>query len=89
VLRTHDQAAARGAVGKILLESARRAAIRMIVSGHQDDGFVAEWQVPEPGQRLPIQCHVVNQVRQQALLLVGLRDVHLVEIDPVRLRIGR
>ena len=36
------------------------------------------------GQRLAIHVHQQDQVRQQPLLFVGLRNGDLVEIDPVR-----
>ena len=41
------------------------------------------------GKRLLAGVHVQDQVGQQALLLVGLRDGHLVQVDPVGLHVTR
>ena len=61
----------------------------MVVAGHDDDGLLPLREVPEARQRLAVQVALEDQVREQALLLVRLRDRHLVEVDPVGLRVAR
>ena len=61
----------------------------MVVAGHDDDGLLVAREVPEPWQRHDVARHACDQVREQPLLLVGLRDGDLVEIDPVRRRVAR
>ncbi len=60
----------------------------MVVTGHDDDGLLAAREVPETRQRRLVPGHVDDQVGEQTLLLVRLRDGDLVQIDPVRLRIA-
>ena len=57
----------------------------MIVTGHHDHRLVALREMPEARQRLASAIHEHDQVREQALLLVGLRDRDLVEVHPVGL----
>ena len=59
----------------------------VVVAGQQDHGFFAAGEIPEARQRLLIQVHAFDQFHQQPLLLICLRDGHLVEVHPVRLRI--
>ena len=63
----------------------RRGAVAagVVVAGHDHDRLLAAREVPEARQRQVVDRHLRDQVREQALLLVGLRDVHLVEVDPV------
>ena len=56
----------------------------VIVPGHDDDCLFASREVPEARQGLPIEVHVLDEVDQQPLLLVGLRDGDLVQVDPIR-----
>ena len=58
----------------------------MIVAGHDDDGLQSAREIPEPRQRLAIAVHEVDQVRQQPLLLVGLRDRDFVRSTQSALR---
>ena len=82
-----DGAAGR-ARGLVVVEAAGGAAVAVVVAGHDDDGLLAPREVPEAGQRLAVGVHVQDQVGEQALLLVGLRDGDLVEVDPVGLRVA-
>src|SRR5438552_14614539 len=59
----------------------------LIVARHHDGGFVAERQIPESRQRLAIERELMNQICEQPLLLVGLRDADLVQVDPIGLYI--
>ncbi len=79
-----DRASGR-AVRDELVEPPGGAAVAVVVTRHEDSGLLAVRQVPEPGQRLRI--HALDEIGQQALLFVGLRDRDLVQVDPVRLRI--
>ena len=45
-------------------------------------------EIPEARQRLPVAIHLQNQVGEEALLLVGLRNCNLAQVDPVRLRVS-
>ena len=58
------------------------------VAGHDDDGLLVAREVPEARQRFAILIDVQDGVGEQALLLVGLRNRHLVQVDPVGLRIA-
>ena len=49
---------------------------------------LAPREIPEPRQRLPGPVHLQNQVGQKPLLLVRLGDRHLVEVDPIGLRVA-
>jgi hypothetical protein len=57
----------------------------VIVPGHHDRGLLAARQVPEPRERRSVHVHLRDQVREQALLLVRLRDRDLVDVEPVGL----
>ncbi len=59
----------------------------MIVSRHDHDRLLAAGEVPEPRQGHAVAVRAQDEVCQQSLLLVRLRNVHLAEVDPVRLRI--
>ena len=72
-----------------LVEARPGSPIAMVIATHDDNGLLAVREVPETGQRFSARVHVENQVRKQALLLVCLRDRHLVQIDPVRFHIAR
>ena len=69
----------------VLLEAADGAAVAVVVPGHHHRRLLVSWQEPEPGQRLLLQVHLLDQVGQQVLLLVGLGDGDLVQVDPVGL----
>ncbi len=91
VPRTHSQSGhrtARGARGDKLIEATRRAVVGVIVAGHDDHRLFAAWKVPEPRQRLLVAIHLEDQVGEQPLVLVSLGNADLVQIDPVRLRVG-
>jgi hypothetical protein len=55
----------------------------VIVACHDDDRLLVAREVPEARQRQDVAGHPRDQIRQQPLLLVGLRDRHLAEIDPI------
>ena len=57
----------------------------MVIVGHDNYGLFATWEIPEARQRFAVGVHGADHIRQQPLLLVGLWDGHLCEIDPVRL----
>ena len=82
-----------GSLASKLVELPVGATGGVIVAGHDDGGLLAARQVPEARQRRAVEAHLRDQVRQQPLLLVGLRDVHLSEVHPVvlarRRRTGR
>ena len=80
--------AARRAVGLVLVEAPAGAAVAVVVAGHHDGRLLAAREVPEPRQRLAVAVHLLDQVGQQPLLLVGLRDRDLVEVDPVGLDVA-
>ena len=86
--RTHSQSATEQPAGLsrlVLLEAADGAAVAVVVAGHHDRRLLVARQEPEPRQRLPVQVHLLDQVVEQVLLLVGLRDRDLVEVHPVGL----
>ena len=74
------------------VEVARRAAgglrRRVVVAAHHDGRLLAAREVPEPRQRQLVALHQRDQVEQQPLLLVGLRNRDLVRVDPVRLDVA-
>ena len=63
--------------------------MRVVVAGQHERGLLAARQVPEARQRRLVEVHRRDQVGQQALLLVGLRDVEVVRVDPVGLDVAR
>ena len=65
--------------------AARAARRRVVVAGHDDDRLLATREVPELRQRLLVAIHLLDQVGEEPLLLVGLRDLDLVEVDPIGL----
>ena len=50
--------------------------------------FALARQIPEARQRLARAIEVQHEIREQPLLLVGLRNRDLVQIHPVRLRVA-
>ena len=87
--------AARGALREVAIELALRpvlgvrlAAAAVVVAGEHDRGLPAIGQVPEARQRDPIGRHLGDEVGQEALLLIGARGRHAVEIDPVGLHVA-
>ena len=81
--------AARRAVRLVLLEAADGAAVGMVIAGHHHCGLQVSRQEPEPRQWLLLEVHLLDQVREQVLLLVGLRDRDLVEVHPIGLDVPR
>src|SRR6185436_14641917 len=73
--------------GDVLFEATGRSTGPVIVPGHDHYGLLAAWEIPETRQGLLVEVHLADEVREQALLLVGLRDDDLVQVDPVGLRI--
>src|SRR5262249_19851877 len=71
-----------------LVEATRRAAARMVVACHDDDGLLVVREIPETRQRLAADRYGLDQLTEQAHLLVGLRNGDLREVDPVRLRVA-
>ena len=72
------------------VEAPGGAAGAVVVAGHDDDGLLVAREVPEARERHDGRWLMrSDQVGEQPLLLVGLRDGDLVEVDPVRLRIAR
>ena len=82
-----DRAAGR-AERLVLVEAPGGAAVGVVVAGHHDDRLLAAREVPEARQRLAVGVHLPDQVGEQPLLLVGLRDRDLVEVDPVGLGVA-
>ena len=82
-----DRAAA-GAGGLVLVEAPRGAAVAVVVAGHHHGRLLVAGQEPEPRQRPAVGVHLPDQVREQVLLLVGLRDRDLVQVHPVGLGIA-
>ena len=79
VERTHCQSGTEQPFGLSRFEALELAdgpgaALRVVVAGHHYGGVLAPRQVPEPRQRRAIEVHLDDQVREQALLLIGLRD---------------
>ena len=92
VLRMHSQSSTEqpaGLSGLVGVEAPRRAAVGVVVARHDDDRLQAAREIPEARQRLAVVVHLQDQVREQPLLLVGLRNRDLVEVDPVGLRVAR
>ena len=75
--------AARRAVGQVLVEPPGGAAVAVVVTGADHDRLQTAREVPEAWQRLLVAVHHLDQVGQQPLLLVGLRDGDLAQVDPV------
>ena len=77
---------ATGGTGRdVLLEAPCRTPVAVIVAGHDHDGLEPPREVPEPRQRLLVRGDVGDQVGQQPLLLVGLRNRDHRPVDPVGL----
>ena len=77
--------AAGGIAVEHLVEAGRRAgADAVVVAGHDDRGLQVAREVPEARERHPVRRGVDEDVREQPLLLVGLRDLDLAGVDPVR-----
>ena len=77
VARTHCQSATEQPAGLALLEALELPMVprvAVVVAGHHDGGLLAARQIPEARQRRAVEVHLGDQVREQALLLVGLRD---------------
>ncbi len=70
---------ARGTAGRV-----RR---RVVVAAHHHRGFLATRQIPEMRQRQLVTLHQGDQVHQQPLLLISLRNRDLARIEPIRLHI--
>ncbi len=84
----HSQSATLQSPGLCALcpvELSARPAVAVVVAGHDHDGLLAAGEVPERGQRHLVAVHLLDEVDQQSLLLVGLRDLDLVQVDPVGL----
>ena len=75
--------AVRRAVGLVGVELPRRPAVAVVVAGEHDGRLAAARQVPEARQRRAVEVHLRDEVGQQALLLVGLRDRDLAHVQPV------
>ena len=78
-----DRAAA-GAGRRVGAEAPGRATGGVVVASGHDDGLVGAREVPEPRHREPVAGGDRDQVGEQPLLLVRLRDVRLGQVDPVR-----
>jgi len=61
----------------------------VVVAGHDDRGLQPAREVPEARDRLLVGGDRPDQVREQPLLLVRLRDRDLAQVDPVRLVVTR
>ena len=70
-----------------LIETTGGSVVAVIVAGHDHDRFFAARKIPEAWQGLPVGIHFQDQIGEQPLLFVGLRNRDLTEIDPVRLGI--
>ena len=71
------------AIGSVLIEATGGAAIAVIITGADHYGLEAAREVPEPWQRFLVPVHHLDQVGEQSLLLISLRNFDLVEVDPV------
>ena len=76
------------AVCLVAVEAPGGAAVAVVVAGHHDRRLLVARQEPEARQRPAVAVHLPDQVREQVLLLVGLRDRDLVEVHPVGLGIA-
>ena len=73
----------------VLIEPSRRAAVVMVIAGHNHRRLKSAWEIPETWQRLAIQVQEFDHVYQQSLLLIPLRNGNLRQIDPVGFGIKR
>ncbi len=71
-----------------MVEATARATVAVVVAAHHDGRLLVARQEPEARQRLAVQVHVLDQVRQQPLLLVGLGYRDLAQVDPVGLDVA-
>ena len=88
LLRTHSHWATLqpgGAELLVLVEASRGAAVAVVVARHHHHRLLAAREVPEARQRLLVLVDVADQVGEEPLLLVGLRDGHLAQVDPIGL----
>src|SRR5215510_2072681 len=75
--------AARRAIGNMLIKAAGRAAIRMVITGHDEHRFYPTREIPEARERFFRAIHGEDELREQALLLISLWNEHFIQIDPV------
>ena len=82
-----------GAAGRacrdVLVEASGSASVAVVVLGHHDRGPMISGEVPEPRHRDAVPLHQGDQVDEEPLLLVGLRDPEVRGVDPVGLRVSR
>src|SRR4051812_13077466 len=81
--------AARGTMGVEVIELSRRSVVRVIVAGHDHYGFIAAREVPESRQRLFVASQKANQICEESLLFVGLRNSDFRAIYVVGLRAAK
>ena len=77
------------AVREVRVEASGGPPVAVVVTGHDDHGLVPVREIPEARQRGGRRLHVLDEIAEQALLLIRLRDRDLVEVHPVRLWIAR
>ncbi len=75
--------ATRGAELTEAVEAPGGAVVAVVIARHDDHGLVPIGEIPEARQRLAREVHVRDEVGQQPLLLVGLRNGHLAQVHPV------
>ena len=68
----------------VLIKACLCSIIAMIVSSHYNRGFQISRQVPESRQRLTMKIALQNDICQQPLLLIRLRNSYLIKIYPIR-----
>jgi len=72
-----------------LIEASCGAAVPVVIASHDDDSLKATRKIPKAGQRLLRKVHLQNQVGQQALLFIRLRNRDKgAQVNPIRLWIA-
>src|SRR3954464_9613999 len=77
--------AIRWAVGIVDIEAAGGALVGMIVAGHDHYRLLAVRETPEPWQGSAVGVQIQDQVCEQPLMFVRLRNPDLLKIYPVLL----
>ncbi len=76
-------------VEAVIIQAVIHHVISVVIGGHHHHCFFIAREVPEARQGLFIQIHRENHIRQQALLLVGLRNGDFIQVDPIGLRVAQ
>src|SRR5688572_25154166 len=57
----------------------------VVVASHNNRRFITFRQIPQLRQWFAVLVHIADEVRQQTLLLVGLRNSNFIEVDVISL----